>query len=332
MTSLPGPILIVGGYGYRNVGDEAILAGLLVELGRADVTVVSRDPQRTRQLHGVRSVSFAAAPFELLRHGSVVVGGGGLFGAHMGRLGRFLPQAATMATKLGKPLLVTGIGVDPDMPVAQAEAVAAMLRRATSVTVRDTASAGVVTRWGIGVMVAPDLSARMAPSPPEAAERLLRELGIPIGRPVIGLALTDVEPEIGERMLRAAEAAMVRYPQLEFCFIPMSRHPSVPTHDDALIAERLRQRQPRLRILSAERPADVLAVYGRLSAAIVMRFHGLLFAERAGIPTVAVPYAPKVREWLASHAMPATVPTAEAVVRALGDAFQARILAASAAS
>ena len=133
-----------------------------------------------------------------------------------------------MATKLGKPLVVTGVGVDPDMPVEQAEAVAAMLRRATSVTVRDTTSAGVVTRWGIGVMVAPDLSARMAPSPPETAERLLRELGIPNGRPVIGLALTDVEAEIGERMLRAAEAAMVRYPQLRVLLHPDEPPPIGP--------------------------------------------------------------------------------------------------------
>ena len=47
---------MVGAYGYRNVGDEAILAGLLTTLGGRRVTVVSRSPAETSALHGVPAI------------------------------------------------------------------------------------------------------------------------------------------------------------------------------------------------------------------------------------------------------------------------------------
>ena len=103
VLELPEPILIVGGYGYRNVGDEAILAGLLERLAHRRVTVVSRSPEETSPMHGVRSVSIARALPELFRHRSLIIGGGGLFGRDMGGLGRLLPAFGLLAQGLGGP-------------------------------------------------------------------------------------------------------------------------------------------------------------------------------------------------------------------------------------
>ena len=52
---LRSPVLVVGAYGYGNVGDEAILSGLLARLGGHAVTVVSRSPTETSALHGVQN-------------------------------------------------------------------------------------------------------------------------------------------------------------------------------------------------------------------------------------------------------------------------------------
>ena len=318
--TLPGPVLIVGGYGYRNVGDEAILAGLLASLDRPDVTVVSRDPRRTEAVHEVRSVGVADAPLALIRHRSLVIGGGGLFGRHMGRLGRLLPAFGALAT-VGRRVMVTGIGLDHDLPPSTQRAVAALLRRAASVTVRDLESSRIAAAWGVPATVAPDLSAHLRVSPPEVGTRLLRDAGVRAGRPIVGLALTDVEPRLTDAVVHAAEAAMDRLPEVEFCFIPMSRHPSIGHHDDRRLAARLQVVQPRLRVLDAEHPADVLSVYARLSAAVVMRYHGLLFAERGGVPIVPIPYAEKCDHWLAERGIPPVAPTGEAVVAALSDAL-----------
>src|SRR5207247_2451329 len=76
-VSLDGPILVLGGYGYRNVGDEAMLAGLLREIGTdRRVTVVSRLPAETAALHGVRSIPISQSVQALRGHRSLIIGGG----------------------------------------------------------------------------------------------------------------------------------------------------------------------------------------------------------------------------------------------------------------
>ena len=284
------------------------------------MTVVSRDPRATAALHDVRSIGVAAAPLALAGHRSLVIGGGGLFGRHMGRLGRLLPAFGSLAS-VGRRVIVTGIGLDHDLPPSSRHAVAGLLRRADSVTVRDLESCRIAAAWGVPAVVAPDLSAHMAGSSPEVGTRLLREAGVQPGRAVVGLALTDVERGLTDAVLRATDAAMTQLSDVDFCFIPMSRHPSVGHHDDRQLAERLRALQPRLSVLDAEHPADVLSACGRLSAAVVMRYHGLLFAERGDVPIVPIPYAEKCEHWLAERGIPAVAPAGHALVAAISAAL-----------
>jgi len=52
-------VVIAGYYGANNTGDEAILTGMLHVLrsqGITDITVLSRNPKQTAQLHGVKSI------------------------------------------------------------------------------------------------------------------------------------------------------------------------------------------------------------------------------------------------------------------------------------
>ena len=91
LAHLADPILVLGGYGYRNAGDEAILASILRSLDGRRVTVLSRTPAETTAMHGVRSLPVTAAARALASHRTVLIGGGGLFGRDMGSLGRLLP-------------------------------------------------------------------------------------------------------------------------------------------------------------------------------------------------------------------------------------------------
>jgi polysaccharide pyruvyl transferase WcaK-like protein len=327
MKDVPEPILIVGGYGYRNVGDEAILAGLLRRLHGRRVTVVSRAPADTTALHGVAAISVRDAIGALRRHRSLLIGGGGLFGRDMGRVGRLLPLYGLLAVALGRTVVIDGVGIDDAMPASRQILVRALLRRAASVTVRDSASKRVLDGWGIAGRIEPDRSFDMEPAAAEAGARLLREAGVDLDRPIIGLCLTGLNEDMATDVIAAADELVAALPEVQFCFIPMSAHPAVASHDDRRFGEALQTRHRRLRMLdSGVHPAVVLAAFGHLAGAVCMRYHSVLFAHRMGVPIVAAPYAPKVSAWLDEHGLAAVATNGQAWTDALRGALAERDL------
>jgi polysaccharide pyruvyl transferase WcaK-like protein len=304
IVGLPSkPTLVVGAYGYRNVGDEAILAGLLQWLGRDGVTVVSRAPAETAARHGVRSVGILRALSALRRYRGVVIGGGGLFGRDMGLVGRLLPLFGLLAVALRRDVAIVGVGIDATMPRGTALLTRALARRAAIIVVRDRASAEQLAARGITAAVGPDLSTLATSAGRMAGMRALRASGLDPGRrPVVGLCLTAVNPAAIEPVVAAVLGAVDALPDIDFSLVPMSRHPFVAAHNDELLARRLIALRPRLRLLESDDPSVVLGVFEALSAAVCMRYHSLLFAERAGIPIIPIAYAEKCRHWLAERA------------------------------
>ncbi len=184
LQHLPDPILVVGGYGYRNAGDEAILASILRSLEGRRVTVLSRTPAETTAMHGVRSVPLTAAARALARHRTVLIGGGGLFGRDMGGVGRLLPAYGLGAVALGKTVVIHGVGIDHGLPAATAVPLRELAKRAHQISVRDGASADVLREWGVEAVVGPDLSTWLPAAPAAVGARLLRvgRASIPGGR------------------------------------------------------------------------------------------------------------------------------------------------------
>lgn len=318
LLELPEPILIVGGYGYRNLGDEAILAGLLERLAHGQVTVVSRSPAETSPMHGVRSVSIGKALPELVRHRSVIIGGGGLFGRDMGRLGRLLPGFGLLSQGMGRAVALIGVGIDSDQSGPGTRLLRILARRAVAVEVRDAASFDVLRSWGVDGLVRPDLSTLMPALGLEIGRSILNAAGVDRSRPVIGLCLTAVDATLAEELSRAVAPVVDRFPDVEFVFIPMSQHPFVMQHNDLELARSLQSRAPRMRVVEgSHHPAAIRSLFDSLAGAVCMRYHSLLFAHDAGVPIIALPYAAKCRAWLAEHGAPSTEPTVAALTDAV---------------
>ncbi len=303
--NLPEPILVVGGYGYRNVGDEAILAGLLEQVGRdRSVSVVSRMPAETAAMHEVRAISPREAVLGLRSYRSVIIGGGGLFGRDMGAIGRLLPLYGLLASSLGLEVAIQGVGVDRDMRPVGARLLRRLADRAVAFTVRDRRSADVLAEWGIAADVVPDLSASVEPASAPVGRQLLHQAGVDPDRPVVGLALTGMREYQAAALERSVAQSMAELPDVQFCFIPMSQHPFVHAHNDLLLGRTLQSQNPRLAVLEGSlNPAGALSVFGCLSAAVCMRYHSLLFADRMGTAIIPLPYAPKCEAWTAERGL-----------------------------
>jgi len=74
--------LIIGWYGFNNVGDELILHALLsyLKTKSLDLVVVSANPQQTKKIHGIHSIPIT---WSVLKHfrltNTVIFGGGQIF-------------------------------------------------------------------------------------------------------------------------------------------------------------------------------------------------------------------------------------------------------------
>ena len=107
-----GGTLILGSYGYGNMGDEAILQGLLEgsELALDKVDVVSATPSETKRLHGVNAIFKRNICYDN-KYSTVLLGGGGYTpGAY--------ERPLTIALRLnagGARIVVRALGPSPEV-------------------------------------------------------------------------------------------------------------------------------------------------------------------------------------------------------------------------
>jgi polysaccharide pyruvyl transferase WcaK-like protein len=297
-------VMVLNGAGVHNVGDEAILEGILHQLPRRQqAVVVSRDPRDTRQLHGVRAVAPWLAPLTLLRT-QVLVIGGGMFSSHMGPMQRLIPWFVRLALFLHVRCLFIGVGIYANTPPKILRRMRAIMPRLAQISVRDGVCADVVTSLGGAVEVIPDLANHMPSAPLEQADDILIAEGIPPERPLIGLALTATGLDDAEVLAETFVAVIEGLPEANFVFLPMSQHPWVPRHNDLVLAERIATRAPNLHIIRGwYGPEQILALFARFDVAVCMRYHSLLFAWRQGCAIIALPYSPKCDDFIGAHGL-----------------------------
>ncbi|MGH6912296.1 MAG: polysaccharide pyruvyl transferase family protein, partial [Geminicoccales bacterium] len=134
---------ISGSYGGLNLGDEAILKGIVKELRRSlpvEITVFSRDAADTRQRHEVervvpvRKLSRDEVLPEIQRLDLLILGGGGIL--FDGEAQVFLREVM-LAHEHRVPVMVYAVSAGPLRDPAAQKAVREALARAEVVTVRE---------------------------------------------------------------------------------------------------------------------------------------------------------------------------------------------------
>ena len=296
-------VLILGGYGVRNVGDEAILAGMLRELpSRVRPTVISRNPNETSVMHSVRAVGVTMAPAELARADMLIVGGGGLFSSDTGPFGRQIPAFARIALWMRKQVAFHGIGVYPSASEGLLRQLASLSGRLALLTVRDRISQETLARQGVASTLIPDLSESMTEVLEGEQPSLGELLALDPSKPTVCLCLTAINQELASFLLNGVPQVMDSTPEAQFCFIPMSLHPTKERHNDLAFARQLKALRHDLHVLEGWRgPSEYLALIGQADAVVCSRFHSFLFAQRADRPIIPLPYSAKCDGWLEDH-------------------------------
>ena len=321
-------ILICGAAGYGNIGDDAILEGMLAQLrgsfqaefaviggdgladaaGRLSITALRHEDERA----WLRAIEDADL---------VLIGGGGLLydSTFIPRLDDLLHprsqwlyqsvKVASAARAAGKTVALYGIGVGPLLTDAGRRATRFVADCAEWITTRDQPSANALSALGVPssrIYPACDPAMFLPRPAPEVAAECMAARGLDrLPRPWIVLnarpwPVFPDSPDARERR-RSLYAALAQIADLvasriagSVILLPLQ----VAGEDDraALTAiQDAADRKERTVLLDpGADPALAQAIIGGAHVLIGMRLHSLILAANAATPFVALSYDPKV--------------------------------------
>jgi len=297
---------ISGSYGGMNLGDEAILEGILSQIRAtvpAEITVFSRNPSDTMARHNVeRAVSARALTRrevtpEIRELDLLVLGGGGIL--YDREAANYLREVI-VAHEVGVPVILYAISAGPLETQAARAAVRETLNATapTVVTVRDRLGYRLLEDVGVSKEIHLTADPAFLLEPEELPVTALEAEGVDFNRHLVGFsfrepgpAAPDIRPDEYYALLANAADYIVERYDAEVVFVPMEKtdvqhsHAVVAHMNNAERAEILRRKYS---------PRQILDLMGRFELAVGMRLHFLIFAALRGTPFAALPYASKV--------------------------------------
>jgi len=291
-------ILLSGYYGFRNTGDESVLAGIIEGLRRrlpgVELCVLSGDPPATAAEYGVAAADRWRTPViwaELRRADFFIQGGGSLLQDVTSPQSPLYYLGLLHLARLARtPYMIFAQGIGPLRSSFLRGVTVRNVRRAQAVTVRDDDSAQMLREWGLRrpeVTVTADPGLLVAPTGEARRQQLLCQLDLAPGQPYIVIALRewpglqDFLPHLVELLRRREEALLV---------LPFQFERDLPLALDLSRVLPNRVHLPR----DLLGPADSVAVIQGARAVIGMRLHAMIFAAAVQTPALALAYDPKV--------------------------------------
>ena len=145
---------VVSGYiGFDNFGDEAIARSLVQKLqkkGAEKITLISSNPEKTKNLHGVNSCSMLNF-MPVLINSDVLISGGGSLLQDVTSIKSLIYYLIVIysALILGKQVEIFAQGIGPINSKFGQFLTKIALKKATKITVRDINSQNLLKEWGI---------------------------------------------------------------------------------------------------------------------------------------------------------------------------------------
>ncbi len=293
-------IVVSGYYGFRNLGDEAILQGVCEDLKAVgvapqDICVLSGDPNYTAAMHGVRSVARmdVRGMMRLFRQTSLLLSGGGslLQDATSRRSILYYLGVMELAHRHGVPVLVYAQGIGPVTSGLYQRWIARVCNRAVGVSVRDTASCVQLREWGCDkkITVAADVVYGLTNSGPQSE-------GLPQEGIVVNLRPYPGWQQHKPQWIKVLRAVAQRVGPIRF--VPLGP-------GDADVGAALAAELADVTLLEAGDLETVRRVMGQTPVVLSMRLHGVVFAALGGAVPIAVDYDPKIRAAAAQLGIPA---------------------------
>ncbi|MCX6379851.1 MAG: polysaccharide pyruvyl transferase CsaB [Armatimonadetes bacterium] len=307
-------IAVSGYYGCGNAGDEAVLAGIRASFARVageevELIALSQNPEETTRLHGVAAryrMSFKTLR-ETLQESDMLLSGGGslLQDTTSVRSLLYYLWVCRLAMRRKVPVVFYAQGMGPLHRSLSRKLVQYVANRCAFITVRDSASAELLKEIGVhnpNLEITTDPAFALLPSPSEQVDSLLAQEGLPIDRPLLGVALRawgqqQDSIEAAKAYARLLEAIHAKT-GLSIVLLPM--HVPDDVEFGSAVLHHITNSESFFAIQKAYSPETLLGLVSRLQGVVAMRLHTLIFAARVAVPAFALSYDPKVRALMES--------------------------------
>lgn len=330
----PPKIIICGNYGATNLGDEAILDGILTLVMHvspaADVTVLSARPKETENLHrrfgvkscflfpaGIRSFVKTLLSGEIWRTLDVIrkadlfiLGGGGLFTDEKKMAIVIWSLQARIALFMGKPIFCFAQSIGPLRTSFGKFMTRKIFRRARMITLRDSGSAELLRLLKVGALSSKEKSQALHSKRKQPFIYVLAD-------PAFTLSIDKKSHEkdkkyvvISVRTWKKESQQLLNKKIAQFSdwlwekhriysiFIPFQRMIDNDTQELNKIFEQMKNKNKAEIYQFSEDYQKVMDLIIHAQAVVGMRLHSLIFSTIAHKPFLALSYSTKVRQFV----------------------------------
>lgn len=297
---------ISGSYGGLNLGDEAILQSIIMQLRRSlkvEITVFTRDPEDTKLRHNVeraisvRDLTRDEVLPEIDSLDLFILGGGGIL---YDTDAKTYLREVELAHQRGIPVMTYAIGAGPlDNPNVQV-IVRDALNNAAAITVRGHSDKKILEELGIhrDIIITADPALLLEPKTislsnfqRENIDTKRKLVAMSVREP--GPAAPDISSDFYHGILANAADFVIERFNANIVFVPMEGLKLDMQHSHAIMAKMLRPQQASV-LKDRYTPDQMLGLMKHFDLAIGMRLHFLIFAALQKVPFVALPYSEKV--------------------------------------
>ena len=289
-------IIIIGGYGFGNLGDEAILEGTIKILQRIhrkdDLLVFSFNPKETSRLHDVKSKRVNIT--DLIKSDKVIVGGGGLF---FDAIMRDFILLILVSKFLGKEVEIFRVGVSESKSKINRLLIKLAFNMVNKISVRDKKSESILRSYGVSKNI--DVLDDPAYSVFDYSDQL-KKRSTKIES--IGISLRLINDDIVDKNTEDVFTEFINYVtnkyKIKVYFVPFCINNEVPFENDMILANRIEQRLKNKKefiTLVPKNTDDLVNIFRKFDIFIGMRLHSLIFSTTNNIPSIGIAYADKIK-------------------------------------
>lgn len=290
--------VLCGYYGMGNGGDEALLVSLLQMLPpQVKPIVLSGNPSETKELYGVASCDRASA-FPILKalsKSDLFIWGGGSLMQDATSITSPIYYAGLMALaqKRGLKTIAWAQGIGPLNRSFTRWMTKQVLLGCSAISVRDNASAQLLTDWNLSPLVAPDPVWALQSCPVRGLSDL--------PAPRVAVVLRS-HPLLTPERLAVLTQALIDFRTTTDCFILLI--PFQPERDLEIAKHIAAQLEDHSTIVPLQDPVELKGIFQGVKMTIGMRLHSLIMAAAEECSCFALSYDPKVSQLMSELNIP----------------------------